>query len=189
MMKTITSRFVVPAILAACLVVAQSACAAAVDYFLKIDGIDGESSDHAHENEIDVLSWSWGVSNSGSHSGGGGGGAGKVIMQDFISVKFLDKASPKLMLACATEQPVRDVVLVGRKGDEEKGVEFLRIRLQDVLISSYSVGGSGRSEELPMESMSLNFAAIEFEYVPVSEDGRPGEPVRVAWRIDDGAAQ
>lgn len=188
MMKTITCHFVLPAILAACLVSSQPA-SAAVEYFLKIDGIDGESTDTAHQGEIDVLSWSWGVSNSASHSGAGGGGAGKVSVQDVMSVKTLDKSSPKLMLACARGQHIRDAVLVGRKGDGERGVEFLRIRLQDVLISSYSVDGSGESEELPMESMSLNFAAIEFEYVPVSEDGQPGEPVRVAWRIDDGVAQ
>ena len=33
---------------------------AAVDYFLKFDGIKGESADVKHKDEIDVESWSWG---------------------------------------------------------------------------------------------------------------------------------
>src|SRR5436309_614292 len=56
---------------------------AAVDYFLKIDGIEGESQDSKHKNEIDLESFSWGETQSGTHGAGGGGGAGKVSMQDF----------------------------------------------------------------------------------------------------------
>jgi type VI secretion system secreted protein Hcp len=48
---------------------------AAVDYFLKIDGIEGESLDEKHKGEIDVLSWSWGESQEGPTTGGGGGPA------------------------------------------------------------------------------------------------------------------
>ena len=46
----------------------------AVDMFLKIDGIKGESQDKKHKDQIDLMSWSWGASNAGSHSTGGGGG-------------------------------------------------------------------------------------------------------------------
>ena len=73
-----------------------------VDYFLKIDGIDGESSDHKHKSEIEVLSWSWGETQTGTHVSGGGGGAGKVAMQDFHFVMLMNKASAKLAKACAT---------------------------------------------------------------------------------------
>ena len=55
----------------------------AVDMFLKISGIDGESTDHKHKDEIEVFSWSWGVSQTGS-TGGGGGGAGKAVPGQFI---------------------------------------------------------------------------------------------------------
>ena len=69
---------------------------AAVDYFLKIDGIPGESTDSKHKNEIDIESWAWGQTNSGSHAYGGGGGAGKVAMQDFNFTMKVNKASPEL---------------------------------------------------------------------------------------------
>jgi type VI secretion system secreted protein Hcp len=74
---------------------------AAVDYFLKIDGIDGESQDAKHKNEIDLESFSWGATQGGTMAFGGGGGAGKVQMQDFHFVMRVNKASPKLFLACA----------------------------------------------------------------------------------------
>ena len=68
----------------------------AVDYFLKLKGIEGESTDEKHKNEIDVQSWSWGETQSGSAASGGGSGAGKVAMQDFNFVMKVNKASPKL---------------------------------------------------------------------------------------------
>src|ERR1700753_4105926 len=83
---------------------------AAVDYFLKIDGIEGESKDSKHKGEIDLDSWSWGANQSGTYHGGGGGGAGKVAMQDFHFVMKINKASPKLMLACASGEHIKKAV-------------------------------------------------------------------------------
>ena len=74
----------------------------ATDYFLKIDGIEGESQDSKHKNEIHLESWSWGEQQMGTHSAGGGGGAGKVSMNDFSFAMKVNKASPKLLLSCAS---------------------------------------------------------------------------------------
>ncbi|HYZ71955.1 MAG TPA: type VI secretion system tube protein Hcp, partial [Chthoniobacterales bacterium] len=68
----------------------------AVDMFLKINGVDGESKDKAHSKQIDVLAWSWGLSNTGSAHVGGGAGSGKVNVQDISITKWVDSASPKL---------------------------------------------------------------------------------------------
>jgi len=92
---------------------------AAVDYFLKLEGIEGESSDSKHKNEIDIESWSWGETQSGSFAGGGGGGAGKVSMQDFHFVMRVNKSSPKLMEACASGEHIKKSGLAlseGRQG-------------------------------------------------------------------------
>ena len=67
---------------------------AAVDYFLKLEGVEGESPDEKHQKEIDVQSWSWGATNSGTFGSGGGGAAGKVSMQDFNFVMIVNKATP-----------------------------------------------------------------------------------------------
>jgi type VI secretion system secreted protein Hcp len=73
---------------------------AQVDYFLKFDGIKGESADAKHKDEIDIEAWSWGETNAAGPATGGGGGAGKVSMQDFHFVMRMNTASVSLMKAC-----------------------------------------------------------------------------------------
>ena len=155
---------------------------ARVDYFLKITGIEGEATDDKHKNEIDVESWSWGETNSGSHAGGGGGGAGKVAMQDFHFVMTVNKASPKLFLACATGEHIKEAVLTCRKAGTQQQ-EYLRIRMNDLLVSSYQTGGSGHSDVLPTDQISLNFARIEFEYKEQKSDGTLGGAIKAGYDI------
>lgn len=148
---------------------------ASVDYFLKIDGIPGESADSKHKNEIDLLSWSWGEANSGSHAAGGGGGAGKVAMQDFNFTMTINKASPKLFLACATGQHIKEALLTCRKAGKEQQ-EYLKIKFSDLLISNYQTGGSG-GDVVPVDQISFNFAKIETSYAPQKADGKLDSPV------------
>ena len=155
---------------------------AAVDYFLKIDGIDGESHDDKHKNEIDVESFSWGETQSGTHSGGGGGGAGKVVMQDFHFVKKIDKSSPKLMLACATGAHIKEATLTCRKAGE-KQQNFLTIKMSDLLVSSYQTGGSGHSDIVPTDQISLNYSKIEWEYKMQKPDGTLDAPVKAGYDL------
>src|ERR1051325_10123519 len=115
---------------------------AAVDYFLKIDGIEGESRDLKHKGEIELEAFSWGAANEGGAAAGGGGGAGKVHVQDLHVTKKLDKASPLLFLACATGRHIKSAVLTARKALKEQQ-EFLVVKLNDLLVSSYQTGGSG----------------------------------------------
>ncbi len=143
---------------------------AAVDYFLKIEGIEGESMDHKHKNEIQLESWSWGETQAGSHGHGSGGGAGKVSMQDFHFVMKVNKSSPKLMLACATGEHIKSASLTCRKAGKEQQ-EFLKWKFYDLLISSYQTGGSGGSDVIPMDQISFNFSKVEFEYHIQKPDG------------------
>ncbi len=93
---------------------------ALVDYFLKIDGVEGESQDAKHKNEIQVLSFSFGESQAGTMAFGGGGGAGKVQMQDFHFMMNVNKASPKLFLKCATGEHIKNAVLTARKAGKDQ---------------------------------------------------------------------
>jgi type VI secretion system secreted protein Hcp len=155
---------------------------AAVDYFLKIDGIDGESIDHKHSKEIEVQSWSWGESNAGSHSSGGGGGAGKVAMQDFHFTVNVSKASPKLLLACAQGEHIKKARLTCRKAGKEQQ-EYLVIDFSDLMISSFQTGGSAGSAVLPMDQVSFNYTKIEYEYKPQKADGTLDAGVKVGYDI------
>lgn len=155
---------------------------AAVDYFLKIDGIAGESTDAKHKGEIDIQSWSWGETNSGSNATGSGAGAGKVAMQDFHFTMHENKASPILMLACATGQHIKNAQLTCRKAGTEQQ-EFLTIKFTDVLVSSYQTGGSARGEVIPQDQISLNFSKIEYEYKPQKSDGTLDSPAKAGWDL------
>jgi type VI secretion system secreted protein Hcp len=132
----------------------------AFDAFLKIDGIDGESSNVKHKGEIEVLSFSWNIKQSIS-SVGGGGGTGKAEVSDFSIVKHIDKASPQLMVAVCSGEHFGDALFTVEepKGARGGGAAFLKIKLSDVLISSFQTGGGGSDQ--PMDQVSLNFAKIE----------------------------
>jgi type VI secretion system secreted protein Hcp len=154
---------------------------AQVDYFLKIAGIEGESTDAKHKNEIDIESWSWGETNTGSHSYGGGGGAGKVSMNDFSITMRVNKSSPKLLLSCASGEHIKEALLTCRKAGKEQQ-EYLKIKFSDLLVSSYQTGGS-RGDVVPVDQISLNFSKIEYEYYPQTEKGSLGSKVPVHWDL------
>ncbi|MGI9034799.1 MAG: Hcp family type VI secretion system effector [Pyrinomonadaceae bacterium] len=154
---------------------------ASVDYFLKIAGIQGESQDAKHKDEIDVMSWSWGATNAGTMAHGGGGGAGKVSMQDFHFTMRVNKATPKLALAMSNGTHIPECLLTLRKAGKDQQ-EFLKIKFSDVLISSYLTSGSGGEME-GSESCSFNYSKIEYEYRPQKKDGTLDGPVTFNWSV------
>ena len=157
----------------------------AVDYFLKLDGIPGESTDAKHKGEIEVLAFSWGVSQVGSSGRGVGVSAGKAIFEDLLVVARTSKASPKLWQACATGQHLKTAVLVCRKGSGQNKVEFLKITLEEVTITSYEIDGS--DEELPLDQIALAFAKVETEFVSVDPKGKAQPPVTTGWDLKKNA--
>ena len=157
----------------------------AVDQFLVInDGeIEGETQDDVYLSKggIDVLAWSWGVSQSGSFHLGGGGGAGKANFQDITVTKFVDKASPILMLYCSNGDHFDKAEIVVRKAGK-KPLEYLRIVMNKVLVTSVSTGGSGAEDRLT-ENVSLNFAEVEVYYIEQTPTGDPGKKPEFKWNI------
>jgi type VI secretion system secreted protein Hcp len=162
----------------------------AVDMFLKIDGIEGEATDSKHKAEIEVHSFSWGVSNSGSSAHGTGAGSGKANVQDFSFSMTMNKASPKLFLACTTGQHIAKAVFTARKagGGNKPGQEYLIFTFSDVLISSYQTGAAGGSGELPTESISFNFSKVQQSYAPQKADGTLDAPVQKTYDIKQAVA-
>lgn len=143
----------------------------AIDYFLKIDGVDGESADSKHRSEIDILSFSWGQVNAGNQGAGGGAGAGKVSVQDFHFVTTVSSASPVLMQAAATGRRFQKAVLTARKAGGGQQ-DFLKVTMSDLLISSYQIGGSAGGD-VPIDQVSLSFSKIDMQYEKL-RDGSVG---------------
>jgi type VI secretion system secreted protein Hcp len=152
---------------------------AVVDYFLKIDGIQGESQDKTHKNEIQLNSFSWGASNMGTSATGGGAGAGKVQFSDFSITKSVDTASPKLMLACAQGQHIKSAVLTCRKAGKEQQ-EYLKYTFTDLLISKFWIGGT---DVMPADEVALNFSKVEMEYKAQKADGTLGGAVKASYDV------
>ena len=151
----------------------------AVDMFIKIGKVGGESKDSSHKGEIDVLAWSWGMSQSGSMHVGGGGGAGKVNIQDLSFTKWLDASSTELMKACCAGTHIDQALLIVRKAGD-KPLEYLKIKLTNVLIGSVSTGGSGGEDRLT-ENVTLNFEKVNIEYNTQNEKGGVDKPFLVGW--------
>ena len=152
------------------------------DYFLKLDGIAGESTDAKHKDEIELVSFSWGVSQLATSPGGsGGGGAGKPQFQDFQFTQHTQRSSPALMLACASGQHIKSAVLTGRTTGKVQ-FEFLTIKFTDVLVSSFSE--MAHEPDRPMEAVGLDYARIEVVYRPQSATGKPGADVTAGWDLN-----
>lgn len=154
----------------------------AVDMFIKIGDISGESTDSKHKGSIDVLAWSWGMSQSGTTHMGGGGGAGKVSVQDISLTKYVDASTNALILACCNGTHYDQALLTVRKAGGEP-LEYIKITMKEVIISSLSTGGSGGEDRLT-ENLTLNFAEFKFEYQEQDEKGKPkGGAKEAAWNI------
>jgi type VI secretion system secreted protein Hcp len=153
----------------------------AVDMFIKVGDIEGESADSKHEKEIDVLAWSWGMSQSGTTHMGGGGGSGKVSVQDLSFTHYCDAASHALMKACCDVSHYEEAKLTVRKAGKE-ALEYIKITMKEVIVSNVSTGGSGGEDRLT-ENITLNFAEFKFEYTPQATDGSGGSTKEAAWNI------
>ncbi len=157
----------------------------ALDMFIKLGTLKGESADSTHGGEIDVLAWSWGMSNSGSAHTGGGLGAGKANVNDLSFTKYIDKSSPEIMANCLSGKHFADATVTVRKAGDTP-LEYLVIKLQEVLVSSISTGGSGGEDRLT-ENVTLNFAKVKVDYIPQKDDGTPDSPVKIGWDIGGNA--
>ncbi len=151
-----------------------------IDYFLKIDEIPGESQDAKHKGEIEVGTWSWGETATMPTAPGTGGAAGKVTIQPLTLTSRISKASPLLMLACASGRHIKNAVLTARRGGKGQA-EFLTITLGDVLVSSFQTASGGEDGSPLVDSISLNFGTIRVEYRETKPDGTVGSPVIFAW--------
>jgi len=154
------------------------------DMFLKIDGIPGESTDDKHKDWIEVLSYSSGLSQlaSASASSGGGASAQRADFQDFSIVKELDKATPKLNLACGKGEHIKEVILELCRAGGDK-LKYMEYKMSDVIVSSVSIGGGGGG--LPSESVTFNYGKIEWTYTQQKRaDGSGGGNVGTGWDLE-----
>jgi type VI secretion system secreted protein Hcp len=141
------------------------------DYFLDLEGVEGESQDDAFKNKIHMTSFSFGVTNAGTGGINTGSGAGRCSMQDLHFTKVMDKASPNLFIGCCTGKHfTKATITVRRAGSEEKPQTYLTYDLTEVFISSYSTSGA-EGGGIAQESVSLNFSKVKMTYFAQNAQG------------------
>ena len=158
----------------------------AVDMFIKIGDIEGESTDSSHGKEIDVLAWSWGMSQSGTTHMGGGGGSGKVNVQDLSITKYVDASTHSLMKACCDGKHYDEAKLTVRKAGAT-ALEYIKLTMKEVIVTAVTTGGSGGEDRLT-ENVTLNFAEFKVEYTPQKPDGSGEAAKEMGWKIAENIA-
>ena len=107
--------------------------------------------------------------------------AGKASFQDVSVTKYVDSSSTDLALACSCGEHYPEAKLTVRKAGKTP-LEYLKITMTDVLISSISTGGSGGEDRLT-ENVTLNFAKVKVEYTPQKKDGAADKTKEFTWDI------
>ena len=153
----------------------------AQDIFIKINGIDGESQDAAHKNEIEVRSWGWQILQQSNMHMGSGGGAGKATVEDLAFEHLVDRASPNLMKYCLTGKHIDQAVLTIRKAGGNP-LEYLKITMSDVIVTQVQPSGSNTNDGI-REQVRLSFAKVKQEYVVQNAQGGSGGAVTAGYDI------
>jgi type VI secretion system secreted protein Hcp len=155
-----------------------------VDIFLKLEGIDGESTDDKHKKWIEVLSFSTGVSQpvSGASATGGRTG-GRADFQDLSVVKTVDNASPDLHIKCAKGEHIKKIELECCLATGNKHT-FLKYTLENCIVTSIQPGGSSGTDVKPTESVSFAYGKIKWQYTPIDHTGKPGSATDRTWSLE-----
>ena len=151
----------------------------AVDMFLRIDTLGGESEDHKHKGEIEIQSWAWHVTQTGTSGTGGGSGTGKVEMQDIEIKKKVDRASPVIYKLCAKGAHIKSADLTVRKAGGD-ALEYMKVRLEELMITSYQVGSVTEDDQI-IETIRINFTRSGITYTPQITGGGGSGAVSGGW--------
>lgn len=161
-----------------------------VDIYIKIDGIDGESTDSKHAGWVEVQNISTGItlpfSNSSYSSTGGGTNAGRADFDYITFSKFMDKATVKMMEYSGTGKTAPSAEIhFCQAGDGDEKHTYLTIKLKDVVIANYSVSASKHDVDRPMESVSIAYGNIEYGYKNLEDKGMAGAEVKFEYSLKE----
>ena len=159
------------------------------DFYLKIEGIKGETNKQGLADYMEIISFRWGGKHSGSFQRDEGGATGKFTGSDFEFVMKTNTASPELMQACANGKHFTRATLVCRKATGHDPMDYLKVVLSPVIISNFETGfapDKALGDPVVVDQISLNFGKIVFEYKPNKDDGTPGPAREGGYDLQKG---
>ena len=155
----------------------------AIDMFLKVDGVTGESKDSNHTGWTDITSFNWGANQPGNMSVGGGGGAGKVNFADLSVNALIDKSTTAILKNCASGKHISKIELsVCKAGGTQ--IEYARITLEDVLVSKIDYTGAANGDTLTV-NYAFQAAKVKQQYWEQSSSGGKGAESSAGWNIKE----
>ena len=155
----------------------------AFDAFLKVEGVQSESTRAGHEKEIELISFSWGAANPTSIGIGGGGGSGKVSVSTFNFMKKTDAASAPLFQACCEGKHFPKAVVTLHKAGGKESVDYLKYEFEKVYVESVQWSGASGGDDVPMESVSFAFGKVVMTYTQQKDDGSKGAASVGSWDV------
>lgn len=155
----------------------------AFDAYLKLDGVDGESTRKGFEKWIEIYSFSLGAANPVNIGPGAGSGAGKVSLSGLNLMKKTDSTSPTLFQTCCSGKHFTKATLTLNKAGGDAAVDYLKYDFVEVFVDSVQWSGSSGGDDTPTESVSLAFAEVSITYTPQKADGTKGSPVVAGWNV------
>lgn len=172
----------------------------AFDAFLEIDGIPGESTDSAHKGQIEVLGFSHGEDQpiSGSISSGGGISGERVNHAPFRFRHTVDKASPKLHLACCNGTHIAKVALdvCRATGDKQS---YYKVEMENCLVRRATMLGNLAAAptgdapagvdvvtDLPVEEIEFVYGKVTWTYTETDhKTGKAAGNIEAHWDVED----
>ncbi len=155
---------------------------AQVDMFLKLDGVDGESSDPKHPGEIQIDSFSLNaVSGRDAFTNQGAG----VVRMSSVTIRAkIDKSTPKLFTKIAKNEKIPSAILTCRKAGKE-GFEYFKMTLSEVLVVKVQAGdlGNGNGDVIPPCEFDLSYGRIEMQAKEQTSGGPTSGPVVFGFNL------
>lgn len=149
--------------------------------FLKIEGIQGNSLDERHKNEINVFSYSTGVS-SCPESNNGGSKACKPVITDLNLMMQMDRATIPLKMAVLQGKVIPNADFVLETGGKT-GFTFFRMHMEEVTVTSVQESGSGGGDSRPTVSTSVSFSRVAWQYIEQNADGNATVKTSGGWDL------
>jgi type VI secretion system secreted protein Hcp len=156
----------------------------AIDVYLQIDGIKGESTDDKHKDWIECKSVSWSVTQpkSATASTGGGHTAERVEMSDIVITKLADLATPILLQTCAAGKTIPKAKLEFMRADGNgERVKYFEIQLENVLVGDVQPAVS--EGDFMQENVGLKFSKVKYMYTQQKVGGGAGGNTSGGWDL------
>lgn len=158
----------------------------AVDYYLKLDGIEGESVDPIYKNQIQLLNWGWGASQVSSVEANGGSGAGKVNLGEFSISTYFDKATPKFFKNICEGKHFKSATLSAIKAGAQQRKPYLKVDLGELFVTGIGVSAD---KEIPSVNLSFTYNEISIEYAMQKEDGSVTSTGPVSYSLKENKVE